>query len=118
MIWDGTSYTYYVDGIYQDTDAGADMDLTADVYLGSRGDYFGDINADVDNLSIYNRILHPSEIALLYREPFCMVEREPIELWVIEEPPTGGQVIMIQMSMIPLIFFTLLCFIKGRKYAR
>jgi len=47
---------------------------------------------------IYNRALSASEIALLYREPFCMFERDPIELWVgatsIGAPPVGNAGIM------------------------
>ena len=35
----------------------------------------------IDIPSVYNRALCVSEIALLYREPFCMFERDPIELW-------------------------------------
>lgn len=42
---------------------------------------------------LYNRALSASEIALLYREPFVMFERDPIELWVgatsVGAPPAG-----------------------------
>jgi len=44
-------------------------------------------------LYFYNRALTAPEIDLLYREPFCMFERDPIELWVgsvgAGAPPAG-----------------------------
>jgi len=47
---------------------------------------------------IYNRILSASEIAQLYREPFCMFDRDPIELWTGAMgggvPPVGNAGIM------------------------
>ena len=49
-------------------------------------------------LRIYNRELNASERAQLYREPFCMFEREPIELLVgsvgAGAPPSGNAGIM------------------------
>ena len=36
----------------------------------------------ISHCYFYNRSLSASEIALLYREPFVMFERNPIELWV------------------------------------
>ena len=37
---------------------------------------------DIDHFLIYNRSLSTQEIASLYRDPFQMFHREPIELWV------------------------------------
>ena len=49
-------------------------------------------------VSIYNRALSASEIAQLYREPFCMFEGDPIELWSAATlggaPPVGNAGIM------------------------
>jgi len=47
----------------------------------------------IDNVMIHSRDLTASEIALLYREPFCMFEYDPIELWSAATqggaPPAG-----------------------------
>jgi len=71
---------------------------------------------------LYNRALSSSEIALLYREPFCMFKKDDIALMAAaaEAPPGGGQFIIIQMSAISLPFIVILClymvcFIKGGK---
>jgi len=52
----------------------------------------------LDVPSIYNRALSASEIAQLYLKPFCMFERDPIELWsaatIGGEPPVGAAGIM------------------------
>ncbi len=68
----------YLDGVLVGTDASANnafIDGT-ELHIGNRG---GD-NADpldglIDHAMIYNRALSASEIALLYREPFCMFDR-------------------------------------------
>jgi len=85
------------------------------------GEGHSDWHGDISRIYFYNRALSASEIDLLYREPFCMFERGPIAMMAIEAPPpSGGQVItIIQAGMAPVIFififFTLFCFIKGRK---
>jgi len=43
----------------------------------------------IDHLTIYNRILSASEIALLYREPFCMFDRA----W--RPSKMGGQIVQL-----------------------
>jgi len=47
----------------------------------------------ISHVMIFSRALSSFEIALLYREPFCMFERDPIELWVgsvgAGAPPAG-----------------------------
>ena len=75
------------------------------------------LDGQIDHVLIYDRVLSASEIALLYREPFCMFKRDDVAIMAkAAEAPTGGQVIIIQMSAIPLLFvFTLIFFIKGRK---
>lgn len=74
----------------------------------------------VGNISyvlVYNRALSASEIALLYREPFCfMAEDLPVSMMyeyaVVEEP---GQVIFIQMSAIPLFLIPMIVFLMRGK---
>ena len=65
------------------------------------------INSQIDHVIIYNRALSPSEVAELYREPFCMfAEDNIIALMAVEAPaPSGGQVIMI--TSLPVIFIGL-----------
>ena len=45
------------------------------------GDNLREFEGLIDNVVYWNRALTASEIALLYREPFCMFEQDPIELW-------------------------------------
>ena len=47
--------------------------------IGDSGNFLGGF---VDSVLIYNRALSDAEVALLYREPFRMFERNLIELWV------------------------------------
>ena len=80
----------YIDGVFEGTDTGgmgggnyANYDRIAIGMLrdsSATNPYEGDI----DNCSIYNRALTSSEIALLYREPFCMFKRNPIISWYTE----------------------------------
>jgi hypothetical protein len=54
-------------------------------------------NSDIDYIYIFNYPLTAFEIALLYREPFCMFKKEPIELWSAAtqgEAPSGNAGIM------------------------
>ena len=52
----------------------------------------------IDFFSLYNRTLSAQQIAQLYREPYCMFKRDPIELWVgsvgAGAPPVGAAGIM------------------------
>ena len=43
--------------------------------------YVSYFNGLIDNAMIFNRELTASEASQLYREPFCMFDRERIELW-------------------------------------
>jgi len=90
----------YIDGVVGITDDIFDITVsTAGTiqFIGARygpSNYFPGL---IDHFMIYNRALSASEIALLYREPFCMVG--PSFNWVlyggITIAPTGGQVIFI-----------------------
>jgi len=73
--------------------------VSSNVYIGKM-QYEGAeryLDGKIDHVMIYNRALSVSEIALLYREPFCMFERDPIELWsaaTIGAPSEGNVGIM------------------------
>jgi len=63
-------------------------------YIGQRGDNSKFFDGQLGYVMVFNRALTASEIALLYREPFFMFEREPIELWAAATqgggaPPAG-----------------------------
>jgi hypothetical protein len=59
-----------------DTSAGADLSSTNDWCIGARGydKYYG-LAGGISHLIIWNRALTESEIAQLYREPFCIFEK-------------------------------------------
>ena len=80
--YDGANLRIYFDGILQDTDA--QTGNVAGVYDFKLGHTWQETHSNVktDLLNVYNCALSASEIALLYREPFAMFERDPIELWV------------------------------------
>ncbi|KKM06453.1 hypothetical protein LCGC14_1743750, partial [marine sediment metagenome] len=60
----------------------------------------------IDHAVMWGRALTSNEVALLYREPFCMFEKDNIALMAVEAPaPGGGQVIMI--TSLPLLFIGL-----------
>jgi len=98
FTWDGTNFFLYVNAVkitpYNNPTGTGTIDLTGgNLTLGynpSRGGYSTGQN---DHVMIFNRALSASEIAQLYREPFCMFERDPIELWSAATlgaaPPAG-----------------------------
>jgi hypothetical protein len=96
---DGSYLTLYKDGILQNATAfsGSVRNGENTYRIGSDGsaNYW---TGSIDVLSIYNRTLSPSEIVELYREPFCMLDYEPIELWAAATiggaPPVGNVGIM------------------------
>ena len=116
----------YVDGVYK-TFASFTGTIPATVPTLSTVDMtFGYAHASycfngiMDNVSIYkNRALTTSEIAQLYREPFCMFEGDLTVAQMYDysgaPPAPSGQFIMIQMSTIPL-FVIILIAISVRKW--
>ena len=68
------------------------------VYIGTDAPNTYPCPAAIDSVLIYNRALSASEIQQLYREPFCMFDRDPIELWTGAMgggvPPVGNAGIM------------------------
>lgn len=55
---------------------------TGNFRIGSLETFGTFTNGFIDNVSIYNRTLSDTEIEKLYRNPFIMFDRDPIELWV------------------------------------
>ena len=115
-LWDGVSHAcvftwdtlqnirkIYVDGILVHTDTSAVTWATPAVLEISKDG--ASLGAVVEFATFYNRALTASEIALLYREPFCMFERDDIALMeaAIVAPTVGGQVIIISKAVIPLL---------------
>lgn len=109
----------YIDGKVQsttDTQAG-EIDSSAVLRLGT--DYSGanDLDGKINYFYLYNRALTILEIQQLYREPFCMFRDPfPIELWqtaaALEEH--SPQVIMIQMSIIPILLISFVAITYSR----
>ena len=98
ITWNGTDMKGWVDGV-------ADVDISCtgtiskvqDTYIGY-GQGQGPIyfNGLIDHAMIFNRALSASEIALLYREPFCMFERAWIPKFI------GGQIVELAGSSVAL----------------
>jgi len=59
-----------------------------------------DLNGAMDNVMIFNRVLSASEIAQLYREPFCMFERAWIPKLI------GGQIVELIGTSAALSFLS------------
>jgi len=98
-VWYSTTdYRLYVDGIEYKAvaDIGA-IGSSTSLKIGSFSQPAGYFDGAVSYVYIYNRALNPSEIALLYREPFCMIE--PSWNWIlyggISVPAGAPQVIFI-----------------------
>jgi len=74
------------------------------------------IDGQIDCTMIFNHILSTSEIALLYRDPFCMFEKDDIAIMEASIPEAGGgQIIIIQMAAIPLFLIPILIFIRRQR---
>lgn len=123
--WDGIYASIYIDGLFDNSQwAGAAQIMNSSTELMGIGSEEGDRVSrgwpgNIDHILFYNRALSPSEVALLLREPFCMFDEEDIALMAVEAAPapSGGQVIIIQMTSIPFII-GLLVFIKRRREER
>ena len=81
MTWQaGAKLQGYIDGKAQGNTfvSSAAMDATASpvLSLGRRDPTHGEkLIGPIDNVCLYNRCLSASEVALLYSNPFCMIER-------------------------------------------
>ena len=96
-VFNGTNVSIDVDGGKEIVvgDAVTAMDVeTSSVRIGIYATEH--MTGQIQYVYIYNRALSASEIALLYREPFIMFERDPIELWV-------GSVGVVSGTILPQI---------------
>ena len=103
-VFDNGTWTIYIDG-EDDTQSGVPG---VGSMVGQGGDsarwrigdsYFGTTEHDgnIETFSIYNRALSALEAAELYRTPYIMYARNPIELWAAEGGGAPGQ------SVVPII---------------
>jgi len=77
-VWDGTKTYIYIDGVLRGsaTPASTELNNPGDtLFIGSFGGTSNFFSGKLDLPVIYNRALSAFEIALLYREPFCMFDR-------------------------------------------
>jgi len=91
------------------------------------GKYVSDnyvLDGYIKYVMIYNRALSASEIALLYREPFCMFKQDLPVSMMYTEAPTGVPVPVFYyhyvnhaILLLPLIPFSLWCYLRRRKCA-
>ena len=114
-VCDGVNNHVYVNGIedavpvasgLMDNDTGVAFLFGARDKSGDLSDIREELQGQIDFIIRWNRALSASEIALIYREPFCMSEKDDVALMAVQAP-TGGQVIIIT-GMIPLLFALIL----------
>lgn len=92
----------YQNGVEQTTNlvnagTGNIVDDSTDLSIGSNhGSNSRDFAGKIDHATIYNRALSASEIALLYREPFCMFEE------AIRPKLIGGQIVNLAGNSVAL----------------
>jgi len=94
FVNDGVKLKAYINAILSGTDfnvAGTFSQSATTVTMGDENDT--GLDGKIDHVMIFNRALSASEISQLYLNPFCMFERDPIELWVgatsVGVPPVG-----------------------------
>ncbi|MCK9600410.1 MAG: LamG domain-containing protein, partial [Sphaerochaeta sp.] len=108
----------YVNGVLEATNSNEEVIAGSKVYWSigawrlSAGGAQYHANALIDAPQFYNRALTPSEIASLYRDPYQMFRREPVEYYVTAggepEPPSAYTHIMIIAGTPALIVLTAL----------
>ena len=119
LLTGGNSFIY-VNGVQEGTVAEPDS-ITSNsnsFLLGDNGEGTHNFDGRVDHLYFYNRGITPSEIRDLYVDPFCMFVRDDT-LIASAAAPSGGQVIMIQLSKIfpytvPFMIIVLATLLFGR----
>jgi hypothetical protein len=122
FVWNktGNIQQFYLDGINQTgqapTGTWGSNNIGTNIYLGSNAAKSAAFIGDFEYALLYNRALSASEIALLYREPFCMFEVDDIAMMQAAIPvAAGGQIIVIIMSALPFLVFPAFILIKRRK---
>ena len=103
FTYDGTTVRLYVNGVAEGNEFPyahtGTLDVTGSNYsFGNDSNLGKDFIGTLDYTYLYNRTLSATERAQLYREPFCMFDRDPIELWTGAMgggvPPVGNAGIM------------------------
>jgi hypothetical protein len=119
FMHDGTDLIAYLNGVfdYSVTPTGSNWQSATEFHIGSRLGLDAQWLGDIDHVIVWNRLLTASEIAQLYREPFCMFKEDlPVSMMYSYAAAPSGQVILIQMSAIPLILIPALVFMFRRKF--
>ncbi len=95
FTYDGQTMRMYKDTVEASSTAaqtGNINDNGQDIKIGGEG-VNGSWDGLIDNVAIYNRALSVGERSELYRNPFAMLQQEPIELWTaatsVGAPVTG-----------------------------
>jgi len=94
--YDGVTCRVYIDGI-----EAASADDAGPISYGSDALNIGRMfqsdtytsDQQISYVMIWDRALTGAEIALLYRQPFCMFRRAPIELWAAASPGIVGETV-------------------------
>jgi len=109
------SLLFYVNGILQGTveDTTTSVPVYEALNFGQMEEITSrDFHGQIDHVLIYSRALSASEIAQLYREPFCMFEGDLTVAQMYDysgaPPAPSSQFITIQMSVIPLFVIILI----------
>lgn len=100
--YDGVSMKIYINGVLDVSTpcTGNIVDDNAGYIMGVDDGFTSGIFFDgiIHYIMAYNRALNDSEIAQLYREPFCVIERIPIWTYRPAVVTPSGQVIIITMD--------------------
>lgn len=117
-VYDQSNKYIYIDGVLDNSSA--ETDVLGGAVTMKIGSYANnDFTGDMSHLLLYNRALSPSEILKRYKNPFMDFQPEPPMTYMgsVAVAAPAGQVIMIQMSAIPLVLIIgcVLIFSKGKK---
>lgn len=89
LSYDGTTLRLYVDGLIANSaSASMNIDNTGSTCIGQIINTYPFVG-EVIHAGVYDRCLSPAEIALLYREPYCMF-RQPTDIGAFEYVDAGG----------------------------
>jgi len=121
VTYDGTAIRFYFNGISD----GSAVATTGSVTNTANALTFGGVGigqpylGQIDHAMIYNRALSASEIALLYRKPFCFMEPSwnPILYGAISAPSVVPTPYYYRAEFFGFgfVIFTVFCFIMGKR---
>lgn len=100
VTFDGTDMTLYADGRWLVTTTHSIAQPTGTTNIGAYGAGLQSWDGLIDYVAMYQYCLAAQQIAQLYQNPWPWFVEDPIELWAIEEAPTGSQVIFINFSSV------------------